>query len=76
MELKGGGIHNSEQAGDAIWDRNVGCNEATRKTDWGERNHFIMMVLCMYGVTRKTRSGTNISAGPLKCRRLKNKTAR
>ena len=31
-------IQNSDQASNAIWDRNVGDNEETRTTDWGDRD--------------------------------------
>ena len=29
-------IQNSDQTGNGVWGRNVGCNETTRKTDCGE----------------------------------------
>ena len=32
-ETKGEGIQNSDQASNAIWVRNMGYNEETRKTD-------------------------------------------
>ena len=34
----GEGIHNSDQASNAIWGRNVGYNEETRKTDLCDRD--------------------------------------
>ena len=32
-EIEGEGLHNSDQVSNAIWGRNVGYNEATRKKD-------------------------------------------
>ena len=37
-ETAGEGIQDSDQASNAIWDRNVGYNEETRKTNWGDRD--------------------------------------
>ena len=37
-ETEGEGLQNSNQASNAMCGRNVGYNEETRKTDWGERD--------------------------------------
>ena len=37
-ETEGEGIQNSDQASNAIWGRNGGYNEETRKTDGGDRD--------------------------------------